>query len=1040
MTKLDINQLHQADTHMNEKYLKQKYPEVRDQKLGDCDACRVAKSHKAPVRKKVKDLDTQPKEVLDKVVSDLREMPTRGTGGMKHVGTAIDVVSGYTLLVYLSMKSQFPKEYNSIIAWFKNQAGRIFKCWGTDNGGEFVNEQTNKTNATEGIEHNKTPPHTSRKNGIAERFNRTMIEAVSAMLIFAGMEACWWVECTMYYVFLWNRSPRKNRNFKTPYEIFHKRKPHRVIPKVFGCLAYAHDNYRAKSQIEKAQHCIFVGIDPSGRYKLVRLSDKARIVTDSATFVEYVFPLGKHKGLDFSNTKVLWKLRQERDISLENEKMAAKSVSEKSGSFRAQLSEPIKNSPIPDILKETPQTIKASDLQLSTAGNPPQQTSSAPDTIDDTPELLSDSDSESDDDLFEENDPAIDSTTETKAGTSHESPQLPPLERAQPPTPTERKQFSYLNIPPPEPARTTFSHQARQGLYEQDGRNLEDEFVSSPMVRRSQRLIRDPTKTGASVKQLEHLANTPKQAHRRSQRINRMDLEAIANALVSGRPVPKSYTHAMVSPEWPKWKVAIEKEVAAIHRTGSLEHVDFLPQGSHAIRCRWVFKIKPETAQEPEIYKARLVAQGFRQKFGVDFEETFAAVAKMSSLRTMIALAAARNSRLTKLDVSNAFLASDIDRDVYLHPPPGFPPGGFFKLRKALYGLKQSPRLWAETLTKEFLSLGFKPLPTDTCIFKHHTSQTTILVVVDDCIIEGNDEPLRKLVETTLHRKFGIKAFDKVEAFIGLQLEHTEAGIKIFQEQYIEELLAKFGMTDCNTAETPAAPNAEMNTTLLGPGNVYRNLVGSLLYLLASRPDIASAVVQLSRHLNAPTQGHLKAAKRVLRYLAGTPRKGVNFKRGAIPRLICYSDSDWAGCQKTRKSTSGYVVYFAGGPVSWKSKLQVITALSSCEAEYVALTEAVKEILWLVQHFGALGIKLEVPIFVFGDNTAAIALAKNPVFHQRSKHIDIKHHFLRDHVKAGTVKLAYVDTKENVADVLTKLTAAPVFNRLVTRLVYSAVL
>jgi transposase InsO family protein len=1015
---------------MNEEYLKIKYPEVKNQKLADCDACRLAKSHKAPVRKKRPDPDTQPRQVLDKVVSDLREMPTAGTGGMKHLGSAIDVVSGYVLLVYLSTKGRFHAEYQKIITWMKTQKGRTHKCWKTDGGGEFVSKKIKEINGKEGIDHHKTPPHTSKKNGIAERFNRTMIEAVCAMIIFAGMSPVWWVEATMLFVYLKNRSPDKRRNFKTPYELFHGRRSHFVVPRVFGCLAYAHDNYRLKSQIEKAARCMYVGIDPSGRYKLIRLSDGASIVTDSATFVEYVFPLGRHKGMDFSNPKVLQQLKHARDTT------------------KTSL-----NTPDNEREFDQPNDSSQNVLQLKTriATNPVGVTDgsdSGSDTEDDGEEgesLGQNLESERKDDL------------ESSAPPISVSDGPPPLEPSTPGTPG----FSYedLNIPDPEPAREVFTYQSRNGVYEQDGRNLEDSFLAEPIVthgvyeqdnrnledsflsepvlRRSQRL-RDPTKLGTSIAQLEHLANTPPPPRHKGQRISRMDFEAIANAIVSGRPVPKSYAHAMSSPEWSKWRVAIDKEIAALHKTESLERVDFLPQGSHAIRCRWVFKIKPENAQEPEIYKARLVAQGFRQKFGIDYEETFAAVAKMTSLRTLVALAAVRNSRLTKLDVSNAFLASDIDRDVYLHPPPGFPPGGFFKLRKALYGLKQSPRLWQETLTKEFMSLGFQPLPTDTCIFKHVSSPTTILVVVDDCIIEGNDEDLRKKVEDTLHQKFNIKAFDKVEAFIGLQLEHSDQGIKIYQEHYIQELLAKFGMTGCKSAPTPAAPNAELDGTPLDIDNVYRALVGSLLYLLASRPDIASAVVQLSRHLNAPTQGHLKAAKRVLRYLAGTAQKGVNFKRGAKLRLLCYSDSDWAGCQVTRRSTSGYVAYFAGGPISWKSKLQVVTALSSCEAEYVALTEAVKEILWLVQHFRALGVELEVPIFIFGDNTSAIALAKNPVFHQRSKHIDIKHHFLREHIKAGTVRLFYVDTKQNVADVLTKLTSAPVFNSLVSRLVYHA--
>ena len=267
-----------------------------------------------------------------------------------------------------------------------------------------------------------------------------------------------------------------------------------------------------------------------------------------------------------------------------------------------------------------------------------------------------------------------------------------------------------------------------------------------------------------------------------------------------------------------------------------------------------------------------------------------------------------------------------------------------------------------------------------------------MLVVVDDIIIEGTDEEMRTKIIQRMEDRFKIKAFDKVEHFIGLQVEHTESYIKLHQTTYIQTLLERFNMIDCKTVPTPAVDSPQGSDELLPPGNNYRQLVGSLIYLMATRPDICSAVTHLSRFLESPTELHMKSAKRVLRYLAGTAELGIKFEKGGDSlNLTCFSDSDWAGCKKTRKSVSGFVVFLGGSPISWKSKTQPTVALSSCEAEYVALSVAVKEILWLVQFFEEVGSPINIPIFVFGDNTASIALAKDPVHHERTKHIDIKH-------------------------------------------------
>jgi hypothetical protein len=612
--------------------------------------------------------------------------------------------------------------------------------------------------------------------------------------------------------------------------------------------------------------------------------------------------------------------------------------------------------------------------------------------------------------------------------------------------------------------------------YENDVMLGDDPFhVFKPLsskdpVRRNPK--RNSVTTGENaVKLLEHLAQTPEKERKKYTRVYRKDLESLANSIatgevpdqlskniqsfstkerqkyarnyredlesianniISGKVVPNAYKDAMASEEWPKWKAAIDKEIAALYRTNALEKVRRLPQGVKGIRCRWVFKIKPANKQEPEIYKARLVAQGFSQKHGVDYQDTFAAVAKMTSLRILVALSAVTNSRMTKLDVSNAFLESELDREVYILPPEGFPQDCYFLLKKALYGLKQSPRLFKETFTKELKLLGFESLETDHCIFKHKTKDLRMLLVVDDCIIEGKDENYRSIVEKRLSERFKIKTFDKVEHFIGLQLEHTPEFIRVHQKDYILTLLERFNLKGCSTANTPAVYNQQGSEKFL-PDNVeYRQIVGSLIYLIATRPDVCSAVTHLSRHLEKPTEKNMIAAKRVLRYLAGTAKKGVVYKKGqgTLKQITCFSDSDWAGDRKTRKSVSGFVVYFAGAPICWKSKTQPTVALSSCEAEYVALTVAAKEIMWLVQFFEEIGNKVEQPVFVFGDNTASIALAKDPVHHERTKHIDIKHHFLRDLVMGKKLRLVYVPTADNVADVLTKATSPKIFLKL----------
>jgi hypothetical protein len=422
------------------------------------------------------------------------------------------------------------------------------------------------------------------------------------------------------------------------------------------------------------------------------------------------------------------------------------------------------------------------------------------------------------------------------------------------------------------------------------------------------------------------------------------------------------------------------------------------------------------------------------------YSETFAAVAKVKMFRTLLAVSVFFGLRMTQIDISNAFMYAELDRDMYVYPPPGYEHLGFLKLNKSLYGLKQAPRLWYDTVTDVLRKdLGFVQTKSDACCFTSTTSRCYVLVYVDDICIFTNDEVMRKKVIDMLRAKFKLRDFDSSGIYLGLELEWSADGsrVKVHQQSYIQKLLKMFRMGDAAAASTPAQSNIKLsrkdiNTDTKRP---YRSLVGALLYTLGSRPDVAAAIRSCSQYMAEGADSHWQAAKRILRYLKGTITRGVVYTKEEKFTLKAYCDSDWAQDVDDRKSVTGYVIYAQGGAIVWKSKKQPTAARSSAEAEYVALADTVSELLWVLMALKELGVTVEGDVSVFIDNQAAQAMATNPVNHERTKHIDVAYHFVREVVQAGMVKLFYINTKNNISDLLTKSTKPVDFERLVGKLV-----
>ncbi|XP_072064209.1 uncharacterized protein [Arachis hypogaea] len=390
--------------------------------------------------------------------------------------------------------------------------------------------------------------------------------------------------------------------------------------------------------------------------------------------------------------------------------------------------------------------------------------------------------------------------------------------------------------------------------------------------------------------------------------------------------------------------------------------------------------------------------------------QTFAPVARLTSVRALLAIAAVKRWSLSQMDVKNAFLNGDLKQRVYMKPPPGYPcpSSKVCLLRKALYGLKQAPREWFDKFSTTICSLGFISSPHENALFIRKSDRGVVLLLlyVDDMIITGDDVDGISDLKTSLQRTFEMKDLGSLSYFLGLEVISTDDGIYLSQAKYASDLLARAGITDSRTESTPLEPNVRftpMDGTVLDNPTLYRQLVGGLVYLTVTRPDIAYPVHVLSQFLSAPRTIHYAAVLRILRYVKGTLFHGLYFSAHSSLTLQAYSDADWAGDPTDRRSTTGYCLFLGDALISWRAKKQTFTARSSTEAEYRALADTTAEVIsvrWLLEDLGA---PQSSPTDVFCDNRSAIQIAHNDVFHERTKHIEIDCHFVRQRILIDAV-------------------------------------
>ncbi|KAJ9556652.1 hypothetical protein OSB04_011266 [Centaurea solstitialis] len=456
------------------------------------------------------------------------------------------------------------------------------------------------------------------------------------------------------------------------------------------------------------------------------------------------------------------------------------------------------------------------------------------------------------------------------------------------------------------------------------------------------------------------------------------------------------------------WLLAMQEELLQFKRNKVYRLVP-RPQDKSIIKTKWIFRNKKDESGLIVRNKARLVAKGYSQQEGIDYDETFAPVARIEAIRIFLVYAAHKNIKVFQMDVKSAFLNGVLHEEVYIEQPEGFVdpdfPDHVCILDKALYGLKQAPRAWYETLTNHLLSKGFKRGTIDTTLFLKKEGDDLLLVqiYVDDIIFGSTNPELCTKFSKIMETEFEMSMMGELNFFLGIQVKQNPDGIFINQSEYIKDMLKKFNMTDCSPIKTPMPTGNLLGPDLSGKSvdqKIYRSMIGSLLYLTATRPDIMFATCFCARFQANPKESHLAAVKRILRYLKGTPELGLWYPKDSSFELISFTDSDYGGCKLDRKSTSGSCQFLGDKLVSWTSKKQNCVSTSTAEAEYVAAASCCSQVLWMKTQLLDYGYKLKrVPIYC--DSESAIAITSNPVQHSKTKHIDIRYHFIKDNVEKG---------------------------------------
>ncbi|GJU48345.1 ribonuclease H-like domain-containing protein [Tanacetum coccineum] len=888
-------------------------PSKRFENDQTCVACLKGKQHKASCKSKIQNSISQPLFMLH---MDLFG-PTFVSSLMhKKYGLVVtDDYSRYTWVFFLATKDETTGILKKFITEIENLVDKKVKIIRCDNGTEFKNSVMNDFCAMKGIRREFSVARTPQQNGVAERRNRTLIEAARTMLADSKLPTTFWAEAVNTACYVQNRVLVVKPHNKTPYELFRGRTPSLSFMRPFGCHVTILNTLDHLGKFDgKSDDGFFVGYSLNSKafrvYNIrtrkveenlhVRfLEDKPIIAGDGPKWlfdidvltksmnymqllVDFVARTSLYIGI-FCTTDPL--ISQGPKDSEEDVGMKPIEGNESGASDKGEEDEQDTRSEFEKLLQQEKQT--NSTNSFNTVGT-----------------LVSAAGSS-----FTNDDPSspINAAEASNAFEDHLFERFSPFKNA----------FALPHVP------NVFSIDDTRIF----GNSYDDEDVGAEADLNNLETSMNISDEHAMVSYIN-----------KQRRTNHKDYQNCLFACFLSQKEPKKVIQALADPSW----VEVMQEELLQFKLQKVWTLVDLPNGKRAIGTKWVFRNKKDERGIVIRNKARLVAQGYTQEEGIDYDEVFAHVARIEAIRLFLAYASFMGFIVYQMDVKSAFLYGTIEEEVYVCQPPGFEdlhfPDKVYKVEKALYGLHQAPRAWYETLSTYLIENRFRRVTIDKNLFIKKDKCDILLVQVyaDDIIFGSTKKSLCDEFEGLMHKRFQMSSMGELTFFLGLQVQQKEDGIFISQDKYVAEILKKFDFATVKTASTPIETNKALVKDEEAEAvdvHLYRSMIRSLMYLTASRPDIMFVVCACARFQVTPKTSHIHAVKRIFRYLKGQPKLGLWYPRDSPFDLEAFSDSDYAGASLDRKSTTGGSQFLRRRLISWNCKKQTIVANSTTEAE-----------------------------------------------------------------------------------------------------------
>ena len=1045
-----------------------------------CDGCLEGKMHEHPFGV-ASFRASRPFELLH---TDLMgPVDTPSVFRHKYIMVIVDDFTRYAWVYFLRKKSHAAAQLKDFFAYASRQFEATVRRVRSDRGGEFLDGKLGAWFQRLGVVHELSISHTPQQNGVAERFNRTLTERSRSLLLSSGLPVRFWEHAVSYASWVNNRLPSTALpGSQIPYTLLWGSPPNLAMAKVFGSLAHVWiDPETLPRKLKfgpRSRWAVFLGIseESKGWTFYVPGTGETGFLSRNAFFHE---DLSLHDLESKGGTVPLVDVvgsQSERDQQVyelfpagpsrtfARGKRRVRWVDGLSGSETTIPFPPVgpplgvpqgegESSPVPAALYPAPAVSEGERPSVAEVPRPPHSQGESPVTVTPPPpavparEVCADPEASLDSFLphDEEDQACSDSSSE------HDERDFYPYVSDQGESEPDVDDAVSSSSEEEEPPLPQAGDVEALPLLRRSGRERRTPARFSPTMSGSHRIVppapaqsRDPRSSVVSC--------FPSAFHSRWNRGRALSTTARPSVYEQTLLVPTSIKLAEASPASEEWLEARHKELDRLDEMGTWELVDCPPR-ANVLGSKWVFALKQNPDGTIARFKARLVVQGFGQKEGVDYDETFASTAGKLTIRCFLALVTVLGMQVKQVDVTTAFLYGTVDKDIYVRQPPGHGDGTerVCKLRRALYGLKQSPRIWEEKLRSSLQGLGFASSTVDPCLYTMRRDGQLVFILdfVDDMLIASHSQSHIDWVYSELCKEYALTDEGEPQKYVGFYISHDRVRGEMFVHQapYIHDKAERFGLSGGATPDTPLpsdwvlfhpweldgdSPQPQgKSDPLLGPDGHkrYEQLVGSLNYAAhTTRIDISHAVNQLSRATRAPRARHLAAAERVMRYLVGTATMGLHFTQRAGLTLECFVDASYSK-QGDQKAITGFLLSLGGGPIMWTSRKQDRITTSTCDAESYAVVTAVQYVEYARDLLEELGATQFSPTLVHNDNSATINLCHDALSHKRSIQLTRQMAYVRERTLFGIISPVHISTKDQPADYLTKRLDGASFQR-----------